>query len=190
MQLHDQLVIADAYITCRVSSESKARVRALAKCEGTNESALVRQLLEAALRTSKVVPTSELMEYESVHDGMRLNISIGPNAARLLRERARGRGMPPATYVSSLVRSHLTDAAPLPTAEYLVIRQVVQELTAISRHLNRIARATSEDARPGCATAAEMRMVLGVADTLKEDIKALVSANHQAWRTVHVQKAR
>ncbi|TLZ07619.1 MAG: ribbon-helix-helix protein, CopG family [Gammaproteobacteria bacterium] len=43
---------ADAYITCRVSSEAKARVRALARREGISESALVRQLLEVVLRTS------------------------------------------------------------------------------------------------------------------------------------------
>jgi len=46
------LMTADAYITCRVSSEAKARVRALARREGINESALVRQLLEVVLRTS------------------------------------------------------------------------------------------------------------------------------------------
>jgi hypothetical protein len=40
------------------------------------------------------------------------------------------RGMASATYVSLLVRSHLHNAAPLPKAEYLALRQLILELSA------------------------------------------------------------
>ena len=39
---------ADAFIICRVTSETKARVRALAEREGINESTLLKQLLDVA----------------------------------------------------------------------------------------------------------------------------------------------
>lgn len=51
---------ANAYINCRVSSETKAVLRTMAEREGITESALVKQLLGAVLRTSAVdeVPAS------------------------------------------------------------------------------------------------------------------------------------
>ena len=48
---------ADAFIQCRVTSETKALIQVLADRERITESALVRQLLEVVLRTSAVGET-------------------------------------------------------------------------------------------------------------------------------------
>jgi hypothetical protein len=47
-------VRADAYINCRVTSDTKAVLRKMASREGITESALVKQLLGAVLRTSTI----------------------------------------------------------------------------------------------------------------------------------------
>src|SRR5689334_13847200 len=98
---------ADAFIICRVTLETKARVRALAARDGIGESTLIKQLLDAVLRTSSLdglpPPTAPVRAGEVE----RLNIRLAPEIGRLLRERARARAMPAATYASSVLRSHL-----------------------------------------------------------------------------------
>jgi len=165
-------------------------VRALARREGTNESALVRQLLEAALQASPVEATPAPHQSENARGGMRLSIGFGPSMSGLLEQRARGRGMAPATYVSCLVRAHVMDAAPLHGAEYLTVKHAVAVLTATERHLDRIARAPNPGAGSHSPSCADLRAVLKVAGTLREDIKALVSASNRAWRVGCGQKAR
>ena len=179
------LMTADAYITCRVSSEAKAQVRALAQREGTNESALVRQLLEHALRAAslKGTPMPELPE--SASDGIRLNLSFGPHIAGLIRARSRERGMASATYVSSLVRTHLTNGAPLSAAEYLAVKQVVVELSTIRRRLKELVRTMSQGGKSPSPGTAEVRETLRVAEALRDHVKSLVSANTRAWGRVH-----
>jgi len=52
-----------------------------------------------------------------------------------LQDRAKARGLASATYLSYLTRSHLRGAAPLPSAEYMVLKQSVEQLAAVGRNL-------------------------------------------------------
>jgi hypothetical protein len=173
-------VIKGAFIACRVTLETKAHVRALAQREGIAESALIKQLLDVVLRASTPEAMAAQEPPESVSVGARFNVRLGPEISRLLRECAKGRGMPSATYIASLVRAHFLDAAPLPKAEYVAIKQAVWELSAIGRNLDQIAREMNWERR-GMA-------MLKVAGALRDHIKALVSANTRAWGTGHAQK--
>ena len=175
------LVAAGAFIICRVTSETKARVRALAEGEGINESTLLKQLLDVVLRTSTLdTPPAPAVPEKTSRDA-RINVHLAPEVWRLLRERARARGMPSATYVSSLVRSHLLGGAPLPKAEYLALRQSVVELTAIGRNLNQIARAMNQGGRPTLPGQAEVGAMLKVAEGLRDHFRALLKANVRSW---------
>src|SRR5690348_12829582 len=133
-----------ALIACRVTSEMKARVRSLAEREGITESALLRQLLDVVLRTANVDESPALVATERVNRDARLNVRLEPEDWHLLRERARARGMASATYLSYLARSHLRQAAPLPKAEYTLLKQSVEQLAAVGRNLNQIARAMNQ----------------------------------------------
>ena len=55
--------------------------------------------------------------------------------------------MPTSTYVSLLVRSHLRTVTPLPTAELVVLKRSVAEVSAIGRNMNQIARAFNQGER-------------------------------------------
>jgi predicted DNA-binding protein len=178
----------DAFIACRVTTETKARVRALAQRDGIAESALIKRLLEVVLYTSAPEAMAAPEPPESVSGGARFNVRLGPEISRLLRERAKGRGMPAATYIASLVRAHFLDAAPLPKAEYVAIKQAVGELSAIGRNLNQIARAMNQGGRPAPPGREAVMDMLKVAGALRDHIKALVSANTRAWGTSHAQK--
>jgi hypothetical protein len=105
---------ADAFIHCRVTSEVKTLVRRLAERDGINESALVKQLLEVLLRTQALTGLPAPAGPDKVNRGARLYVRLAAEDWRLLKERSNARGLPSATYVSLLVRSHLRAAAPLP----------------------------------------------------------------------------
>ena len=112
-----------ALIACRVTSETKARVRRLAERDGITESALLRQLLDVVLRTASTDEPPTMASPDKVNRDARLNVRLEPEDWRLLRERARARGMASATYLSYLARSHLRDTAPLPKAEYTLLKR-------------------------------------------------------------------
>jgi hypothetical protein len=180
------VMTADTFIICRVTSETKARVRALAARDGIGESTLIKQLLEVVLRTSSLdgLPPPAAPERGEVE---RLNVRLAPEIGRLLRERARARAMPSATYASSVLRSHLLGAAPLPKAEYLALTHAVAELTAIGRSLNQIARALNQGGRPSMPGREEVGAMLRVAAALRDHVRALLEANARSWETGHAK---
>ena len=181
------VMAADAFIHCRVTSDQKALVRRLAEREGINESTLVKQLLEVVLRTSALAGMPPASAPDKINRDARLYIRLAPEDRILLKDRATARGMASATYVSLLVRSHLRDIAPLPKAEYLALKESIVELAAIGRNLNQIARALHQGGRPALPARAEVVLMLKIAVTVRDQFKALLSANERSWRQGHAQ---
>ena len=174
-----------ALIACRVTSETKARVRRLAERDGITESALLRQLLDVVLRTAGPDDSPTLAPPEKVSRDARLNVRLEPEDWRLLRERAKARGMPSATYLSYLARSHLRGACPLPKAEYTLLKQAVEQLASVGRNLNQIARAMNQGGPPTGPGQAEVAAMLKVVRELKDHFRALLDANEKSWRRGH-----
>src|SRR5205823_4935275 len=101
------IMAAPPFVAARVTPEIKTLLRVLAEREQITESALVRQLLEVMLRVSAKEGFPTLDALEQVSRDARLSIRLTPEDRILLSDRATARGMPSATYVSVLVRSHL-----------------------------------------------------------------------------------
>ena len=118
---------------------------------------------------------------DKVNRQSRVHVRLAPGVWRLLKERARARGMPSATYVSALVRTHLLGVAPLPKAEYLALKQSVLELTAIGRNLNQIARSLNQGGRTALPGQAEVGAMLKVAEKLRDHFRELLGANVRSW---------
>ena len=178
---------ADAFIQCRVTSETKALIQALAGREQITESALVRQLLETVLRTTAGGATSAAGSHERVTRDARLSVRLAPDDRALLTERAAARDMAVATYVSVLVRSHLHGLAPLPKAELLALKRSIAELSAIGRNLNQIARVANHGGVTAAIGRGEVSGMLKVAGALRDHVKALLRANERSWRTGNAQ---
>ena len=179
---------ADAFIQCRVTPEIKALVRALARRDQITESALVKQLLEVVVRSSAVAESSKLEPQRAPRD-MRLYVRLDPNDRLLLNERAAARGMPAATYVAVLVRSHLRNLAPLPKQELLALKSAVAELGAIGRNLNQIARAMNQGQRVAGPGREELRAMLQVGGALRDHVKALLAGNAKSWDRGYAETA-
>src|SRR6266480_4659420 len=172
---------APPFVAARVTPAMKTLLRTLAEREQITESALVRQLLEVMLRMSAKEGFPKLDALEKVSRDARLSVRLEPDDRVLLCERATARGMPSATYVSVLVRSHLRNLAPLPKEELLALKRSVAELGVIGRNLNQIARAANQGVRPPGPGRAELTAMLKVAEGLRDNVKELLRANQLSW---------
>jgi len=179
---------ADAFIQCRVTPEIKTLVRALARRDQNTESAFIKQLLEVVLRSSAVDGLSRLKAQRAPRD-VRLYVRLDPNDRLLLNARAAARGMPSATYVAVLVRSHLRSLVPLPKQELLALKSAVAELGAIGRNLNQIARAMSQGQRVAGPGREELRAMLQVGGALRDHVKALLAENSKSWDQGYAETA-
>jgi hypothetical protein len=179
-------VVGTQFLKTRVSPDLKHRVQQEAARQLITESIWLKRLVVEALSGSA----------HSSADEVETTGSVGPSGARdsrlyvrlrhedrlLLRERAAARGMPSATYVSVLVRSHLRNLAPLPKEELSALKRSVTELGAIGRNLNQIAWAASQAGKPSGPEREDLRAMLRVAEALRDHVKALLKANLSSWR--------
>ena len=174
-------------VRCRVSSETKSRLQNIASREQITESALVRPLLETLAWTSATESPEINKPDETGLRAERLSIRLLPNDRVLLRERAGSRGMPSATYVAVLVRSHLRKLTPLPVEELDALRRSIAELGAVGRNLNQIARALNAGGRWDGPGRQHLEAMLKIAVALRDHIRALLKANEASWERGHGQ---
>jgi hypothetical protein len=165
-----------------VTRDTKALFTALARAQGITESALLKRFVDAALVPTNPSKPQSLGEVEPVSAAGRLSIRLRSDDLLLLRERAQAREVPTSTYVSLLVRSHLRLLTPLPTAELVVLKRSVAEISAIGRNLNQIARAFNQGERSDAASKADLYALLRALTGLRVHIKALINANLVSWR--------
>src|SRR5208283_2200881 len=165
-------VNADQIIAVRVSSETKARLRALAERQQVSESALLRRLIELVLLKAGLSPI--IMETPADARPLRtarLMIRLDADDQLLLRERAAARGIAPATYVSVLTRAHLRSLAPLPKEELLALKRTLAELGSIGRNLNQIAHAANQGQLVTSPGRDDLTAMLRVCLTLRDNLK-------------------
>jgi hypothetical protein len=166
---------ATAFIQCRVDPEFKARARALAAHRHLTESQLVKYLLQTALDGSQ---GTALQKPLSAGPKGRLHIRLHRDDRLLLTARAAARGMPAATYVSVLTRSHLRCLAPLPKEELLLLKRCVSDLGAVGRNLNQIAKTGLSHSG---SVREDLRAMLKIAQSMRDHVKALLKANLDSW---------
>jgi hypothetical protein len=168
------------HLTTWVSQQTKQRFVALARQRDVSESALLKHLIELTLQTAN----SEVhlcATDDAARRATRFSIRLRPDDQLLLRERARSRGLPAATYVSVLVRSHLRALSPLPKEELLALKRSVSELGAVGRNLNQLARAANQGARVSGPARDDLGALIKVCEGLRDHVKALLAANIRSW---------
>jgi predicted DNA binding CopG/RHH family protein len=173
---------ASPCIQCRVDPQTKTALRTLAERQGVTESALLKRLVELMLQTANAAQGTMVVAESPAPRDSRLSIRIAPDDQRLLRERARARGIPAATYLSILARVHLRGLAPLPRPELLALERSVSELGRIGRNINQIARAANQGDRVSAPGHDDLMPFLQVCKGLRDHVKALLQANLRSWR--------
>ena len=172
---------ADQFIAARVSSDTKARLRALAARQSLSESGLLKHLVELVLQAADAASSAPIRADRQVGRTARLMIRLRADDQILLRERAAARGMAPATYVSVLTRAHLRVLAPLPKEELLALKRAVSELGSIGRLLNQIAKAANQGERAAGPGREDLKAMLRVCEGLRDHVKSLLLANVRSW---------
>jgi len=187
--LNNLAVNADQFIAARVSSETKARLRALAEQQHLTESGLLKHFVELMLQAgspSDASPTARADE--PAPRGTRLTIRLRPDDRMLLRERAAARGMAPATYVSVLTRAHLRSLAPIPKEELLALKRAIAGLGVVGRNLNQIARAANRAEPVNGPSRTDLTGMLRICEALRDHVRALLTANLRSWEQGYAEK--
>jgi len=172
---------ATELIAARVTSETKARFRALAERQQLTESVLLKRMIDLTIQSVSVIEGEALRPTNQAAVGGRVCIRLRSEDQLLLRERASARQMAAATYVSVLVRAHLRALPPLPKDELIALKRSVAELGAIGRNLNQIARAANGGGRVAGPSSEDLRAMLKVCERLRDHVKALIKANTASW---------
>jgi predicted DNA binding CopG/RHH family protein len=168
------------HLTTWVSQQTKQRFAALARQRDVSESSLLKHLIELTLQTADTEQHNATAD-DVARRARRLSIRLRPDDRLLLRERARARGMPAATYISVLLRAHLRSLSPLPREELLALKRVVSELGAVGRNLNQLARAVNQGERVAGLARDDLRALLKVCQGLRDHVRALLTANLRSW---------
>jgi hypothetical protein len=167
------------HLSTWVSANLKDRFAAAAARRGLSESALLRRLVEQLLDGAGEELTAE--RPAPVARDARLTVRLVPDDRLLLRERAGARGMPAASYVSMLIRSHLRSLAPLPDRELQALRSAVTQLAAIGRDLNAMTRTALAGGTAAGPTQEHLRLMLRVSEAMRDHVKGLIQANVVSW---------
>jgi len=170
-----------ALISAHIPKARKAQFSVLAQQQGLSESALLKRLINAALVASDVVQSEVVEPVEPVPATGKISVRLRPDDIAMLRERAAARGVPAATYVSFLIRSHLRSLAPLLAPELAALKSSLAELGAIGRNLNQIARALNRAEHPNGPTRADLQALLRALGGLRDHTKSLITTNLESW---------
>ena len=182
---------ANPCVQCRVTPQTKTRLREIAQEHQLTESALLKRLVETALlQTAGASALGVSGPIEPVSRAARLYVRLRPEDHVLLRERACGRGMAAATYASFLLRAHLRAVAPIPDRELAELKRSVAELGAIGRNLNQIARVAHQTGRANGPTGQDLRALLRACEALRDHVKGLIRANDLSWESGYAEASR
>jgi hypothetical protein len=177
---------ASPCIQCRVDPQLKLRLQAIAAGQGVTESAVLRRLVIAAVGMAPA-RDARVLAAEPVGPHARVYVRLRRSDHAQLRERAAGRGLASATYVSMLVRIHLRNVPPLPDRELAELRNAAGALSAVGRNLNQIARVAHQTGRIEGLTIADLRAILAAFERLRFHFKGLIEAHIASWETDHAK---
>ena len=172
-----------------VPRDIKERFAAYARAEGVSESALLKRLVLASLSAMEGL-TAAITPVEPLPSSGRLSIRLRDDDLLLLRERAQTRGLPAATYVSFVVRSHLRRLAPLPDRELQALKHAIGEIGAIGRNLNQIARVANYSGRLEGPSTASLAALLKACTALRDAMKDAIIRNLESWEAGYERKSR
>jgi hypothetical protein len=188
MPASNVLMAGSTHLSTWVSAETKQRFASAAARQGLSESALLKRLIEQMLSTG-ADPEGAPPAPDPVRD-TRVTIRLVADDQALLRERAAARTMPAATYVSSLVRAHLRQIAPLPDRELEVLRATINQLGALGRNLNTMTRLLHQDSRQPGPGLEQTRLMLRICEALRDHVRDVVRANLVSWEVGRAGQGR
>jgi hypothetical protein len=178
-------VSSGTHLSTWIDLEARQRFAAIANHEGMSESALLRRMVLLMLQSTRPQSEAALHLPASRARETRITLRLRVDDQQLLKARASARGMPAATYVSVLVRSHLRCLAPLPKEELVTLRRTISELGRIGRNLNQIARAANQSQKVTGPHQDDLKAIFRLCEGLRDHVKDLLKTNLASWESGH-----
>jgi hypothetical protein len=184
------MAAATHMLKARVTQETKQIVESVARRQQLTESAWLRRLITMTLASTGATAEATPTPCDEGPRADRLTIRLLPGDRVLLEARAATRGMPTATYASTLIRSHLRAVVPVPREELQTLRRSIGELGAIGRNLNQLARVANQGGRTTGPSREELRALLRACEGLRDHVRQLLEANLRSWEIGHAETTR
>jgi len=155
--------------------EQKAQFAALAASRGLSQSKLLGLLVDAVLARNPIEVEAKEARGRA-GQGDHVSLRLRPGDGRLLRQRARARGMKYTTYAAVLIRAHLRADPPMPLDELAKLERSVAEVGAVAESLGQIARAMTKG-----HAGRELSSVVPAIERLWRQMREVVKANVVSW---------
>lgn len=169
----------------RLTAEEKQRLQAVAAAHGLTESGLLKRTIDRLIDPSGLLSNAAA---DAPAEGIRtdrLVICLHPDTRGEVAERARARGLPVATYIAALVRSHVRNLRPLAKAELRTFEQGVVQLHHIGRNLNQLTRRANAERAVAIPRREELALFLKTCTRMVGHLEATLEANKKAWEVGH-----
>ena len=171
-------------ITLRPSAKEKARFRLIAQHAGVSEAELALRAIRLLLdRDAEWLARQPDLKWEHVAASDRITIRLRPGDGLEVIRRAAERGLKPATYISALVRAHITANPPLPAAEVNALKTSIVVLANLGTMLAKMGRQGIPSGPPGGVYGEMLRRTRGEIANLERRIVDLAKAALIAWET-------
>jgi hypothetical protein len=171
-------------ITARPSPDEKARFRLIARHAGLSEGELALRAIRLLLdRDEQWLARQPELKWEHVAASDRITIRLRPGDGLEVIRRATERGMKPATYISALVRAHLTSNPPLPAAEVNALKTGIVVLANLGTMLAKTSRQGIPTGPQGEVYGEMIRRTRREISALERCIVDLTKAALIAWET-------
>jgi hypothetical protein len=171
-------------ITARPSAEEKARFQLLARQIGISDSALALRAIRTLLsRDEPWLARQPDLKWEHVAASDRITIRLRPGDGLEVIRRATERGMKPATYISALVRAHITANPPLAAAEVNALKASIVVLANLGTMLAKTGRQGIPSGPQGEVYGEMIRRTRAEIATLERRVIDLAKAALIAWET-------
>lgn len=170
-------------IKASVDDDIKAAFRAAAVRQGTSESRLLLLIINTFLNNN---PTANNTTSATETKNDRFSFRVSAKLKKDLSHRAKQQGMSPSAYLVAMVRAHLSQKAFFTEHELDVLHQTNNELTAIGRNINQIAKALNQSLNNADrANAKEFDGIYKFVMKVRDEISDLERANLRAWGIYH-----
>ena len=171
--------IGQPFIAARTTRERKAQFAALAASRGMSESALLTLLMDTVLEGSSVVDSAADSDEDSPASE-RVSLRLRQGDRRRVNARAAARNMKPASYLVALIRAHVRHEAPLPVAEVNALKVAVAQLSAVARHLHRLASGDAGTVLDG-ELARHLHETVARVEDVRRYVSDVVRGNLMSW---------
>lgn len=171
-------------ITARPSPEEKARFNSIARHVGLSESELALRAIRLLLdRDEQWLARQPDLKWDHVAASDRITIRLRPGDGLEVIRRATERGIKPATYISALVRAHVTSNPPLPAAEVNALKTGIVVLANLGTMLAKTSRQGIPTGSQGEVYGELIRRTRREIAALERCIVDLTKAALIAWET-------